>query len=308
MKYNKFMKLGVPKQAQGIIDTFEKAGFEIYIIGGVVHDLLINRPAYDWDFTTNATPEEMLKLFKDAYYENDFGMVGIPNDEEGERPYEVTTYRTEHGYEDFRRPKKVEWGKSLKEDLKRRDFTINAMALRQAQGKRSYDLTDPFKGQEDLDNKLVRAVGDPHERFKEDALRMMRAVRIAAELNFNIEDETKTAIKANAKLINKIAAERVKDELMKLLASPHPYEGMVQFKEVGLMQQILPELERCFGVEQKSPGRHHIYDVGTHCMLSLKECKNPDPVVRFATLIHDTGKPQTYKKLENGTITFYTTK
>lgn len=300
------MKFNVPKQAQEIIDILEKAGFEIYIVGGVVHDLLIGKLAYDWDFTTNATPEEILKLFenKEAYYKNEFGMVGIPNNEDGERPYEITTYRTEHGYEDFRRPKKVKWGKSLKEDLQRRDFTINAMAFKRVKGT-EYKLIDHYNGRKDLDNKLIRAVGNPNERFKEDALRMMRAVRIAAELNFKVEKETKAAIKSNAQLIHKIAAERIRDELMKLLASPHPYEGMVQFREVGLMQQILPELEKCFGVEQKSPGRHHIYDVGTHSMLALKECKNQDPIVRFATLIHDIGKPQTVKKLENGTITFY---
>src|SRR6185369_6977180 len=158
---------------------------------------------------------------------------------------------------------------------------------------------------EDLENKKIRAVGDADARFSEDALRMMRAVRIAAEIGFTIENKTFEAIKKNAPLINKIAKERIKDEFFKILSSPNPYEGMVLFRESGLSQEILPELEKCFGVEQKSPGRHHIYDVGTHLLMALKFCKSNDPVTRFATLIHDIGKPQTYKKLATGTITFY---
>ena len=148
-------------------------------------------------------------------------------------------------------------------------------------------------------------MGDPNERFSEDALRMMRAVRIATELNFKIEEKTLSAIKKNKKLIHKISKERIKDELIKILASEHPYEGIALFREAGLSKEILPELEKTFGVEQKSPGRHHIYDVGTHSMLSLKSCPSTDPIVRFATLIHDIGKPQTHKLLKNGTITFY---
>jgi len=162
-----------------------------------------------------------------------------------------------------------------------------------------------YGGQKDIDSKLVRAVGNADERFSEDALRMMRAVRIASELGFTIEEKTFEAIKKNAPLINKIAKERIKDELFKLLGSPNPYEGMVLFRESGLSQEILPELEKCFGVEQKSPGRHHIYDVGTHLLMALKFCKSTDPVTRFATLLHDIGKPQTYRKLNTGTITFY---
>ncbi|MBI3397272.1 HD domain-containing protein [Candidatus Woesebacteria bacterium] len=166
-------------------------------------------------------------------------------------------------------------------------------------------LVDIFSGQEDLKTKLIRAVGDPNERFSEDALRMMRAVRIASELGFLIEEKTFVAIKNNATLINKIAKERVKEELFKLLASPNPYDGILLLRNSGLLTEILPEFDKCFGVEQKSPGRHHIYDVGTHCLMSLKFCKSSDPLTRFATLIHDIGKPQTFKKLESGVITFY---
>ncbi|KKR30591.1 hypothetical protein A2715_00195 [Candidatus Woesebacteria bacterium RIFCSPHIGHO2_01_FULL_39_32] len=321
------MKVEIPSKVEEIVDKFEQTGYEIYIVGGAVRDILMGKSVYDWDFATKATPDEILKLFKDAYYTNEFGTVGIPNENKDERPYEITTFRTEHGYSDARRPDKVEWGKTLEEDLKRRDFTWNAMALKpEHESKRvkefksektkttqaltlssPFTLIDPFAGQEDIKDKLVRAVGDPNERFSEDGLRLMRAIRIATELMFTIEEKTFEAIRVNASLINKISKERVRDELFKILKSPNPYEGILLFKNSGLMQEILPEMEKTFGVEQKSPGRHHIYDVGTHSLYSLKHVaeRNSDPVVRFATLIHDIGKPQTFKKLGNGTITFY---
>jgi len=289
------VEVQLPKFVLEILKKFEKAEFEIYVVGGAVRDLLMKKDSDDWDFTTNATPKEILKIFPDGFYDNIFGTVGISH-ESSPNPFEITTFRHESGYSDQR----------LEEDLKRRDFTINAMALKSKKGKKNqYELIDPYKGQEDLDKKLIRAVGKASERFSEDALRMMRAVRIAAELNFSIEKETLEAIKRSAKLIKKIAKERVKDELIKILASPTPYEGMMIFREVGLLQEIIPELEKTFGVEQKSPGRHHIHDVGTHSFLSLKNCKSTDPIVRFATLIHDIGKPQTYRKTPEGVITFY---
>jgi putative nucleotidyltransferase with HDIG domain len=299
------VEVQLPKFVLEILKKFEKAGFEIYIVGGAVRDLLMKKDSDDWDFTTNATPKEILKIFPDGFYDNIFGTVGITH-KSSSNPFEITTFRHESGYSDKRRPDKVTWGKTLEEDLKRRDFTINAMALKRKKGKKDeYELVDPYDGQNDLEKKLIKAVGEASERFSEDALRMMRAVRIATELNFSVEKKTLEAIKTNAKLINKIAKERVKDELIKILASTNPYEGMTIFREVGLLQEILPELEKTFGVEQKSPGRHHIHDVGTHSFLSLKNCKSTDPIVRFATLIHDIGKPQTYKKMQNGTITFY---
>lgn len=307
------MKIELPKFVLEIINKFENAGYEICVVGGAVRDVLMGLPVDDWDFTTNAKPEEILKLFPkgegepDAFYDNKFGTVGISHSSSPE-PYEITTFRTEHGYSDRRRPDKVVWGKSLEEDLARRDFTINAMALRLvklAQGKPSYEFIDPYNGQKDLGNKLIRAVGDSDQRFGEDALRMMRAIRIAAELGFIVEEKTFDAVKKNAALINQIAKERVKEELFKILASPNPYDGMLLLRNSGLMAEILPEMEKAFGIEQKSPGRHHIYDVGTHLLMSLKFCKSQDPLVRFATMIHDIGKPQTYKKLPTGVITFY---
>lgn len=297
------MKTNLPKKVLSVMNTFEEAGFKIYIVGGAVRDLVMKKIVYDWDFTTNATPEKIQKMFPDTYYTNEFGTVGLPPEKDGDKPYEITTFRTEHGYSDTRRPDNVKWGGNIEEDLKRRDFTINAIAL--SKDKKDFKLTDLFGGQKDLKAKLVRAVGDPNERFSEDALRMMRAVRIATELNFKIEGKTLNAIKKNKNLIHKISKERIKDELFKILASEHPYEGMTLLRETQLSQEILPELEKTFGVEQKSPGRHHIHDVGTHSMLSLKNCPSTDPVVRFATLIHDIGKPQTRKVLKEGTVTFY---
>jgi len=294
------MKVELPKSVQEILDKFEKAGYEIYIVGGAVRDILMGRLTNDWDFTTNATPEEILKIIPGGLYNNQFGTVFTDNPNDSARPHEITTFRKEEGYTDARHPDKITWGKSLDEDLARRDFTINSLAL-----DKNLKVIDLYKGADDIKQKLVRAVGDPNERFGEDALRMMRAVRIASELGFLIEDKTFEAIRKNALFINKIAKERVKEEFFKILASPNPYDGMVLFRNSGLMQEILPEMEKCFGVEQKSPGRHHIYDVGNHLLMSLKNCKSTDPVTRFATLIHDIGKPQTYKKLESGVITFY---
>ena len=300
------IKAQLPAFVIEIFEKFQKKDYEIYIAGGAVRDIILGKIVEDWDFATNATPEEILKIFPKGFYDNIFGTVGISHPS-SKKPYEITTFRREFSYSDSRRPDKVEWGKTLEEDLSRRDFTVNAMASKLLKkGKTSEcELIDKFEGQKDLKEKIIRAVGNPRERFAEDALRMMRAIRIAAELGFTIEEETLEAIKENAGLINRIAKERVKDELFKLLSSPHPYEGMLIFRNSGLMVEILPEMEKAFGVEQKSPGRHHIHDVGTHSFLSLKQCKSKKPIVRFATLIHDIGKPQTYKKQENKVITFY---
>lgn len=310
------MKLDLPSEVLNIIKKVTDKGFEVYIVGGAVRDTLMGRFVEDWDFTTNATPEAILSIFPEGKYENKFGTVMIPNDIV-DTPFDITTFRTEKDYSDSRRPDKVEWGKTLEEDLKRRDFTINALALKiqnpifnilsSGEPKVEVELIDYYDGQSDLTNKIIRAVGDPNERFSEDALRMMRAVRIASQLGFTIDQKTAQAIQTNCPLINNIAKERIKDELFKIFSSPFPYEGMLLFRNVGLMLEVLPEMEKTFGVEQKSPGRHHVYDVGTHSLLSLKYVseKNNDPVVRFATFIHDIGKAQTVRKLESGIITFY---
>lgn len=297
------MNFTIPPEVIDVSNTLTSKGYEAYLVGGAVRDLVMGKSATDWDFTTNALPEQILELFGDrAFYNNTFGTVGVTPIDESFEPHEITTYRHEGSYTDYRRPDSVEWGKTLEGDLTRRDFTINAMAIN-VQG--DNELIDPFNGQKDIKSRLIRTVGDPFERFGEDALRLMRAVRIAGQLGFTIEEKTHQAMVEQATLINRIAKERIREELMKILSSDDPYGGIVLLKETQLLSQILPELEKCFGVDQKSPQRHHIYDVGTHLLMALKFCKSTDPITRFATLIHDIGKPQTVRKLESGVITFY---
>jgi len=295
----------LPQSAQKIIDTLNHAGFEAYAVGGSVRDLLMQRSTKGWDFTTNAQPEDLLKLFPDSFYDNQFGTVGIKiksptNPEITEDVYEITTYRSEKGYTDHRHPDNIAWGKTLEEDLSRRDFTINAIAF---DGK---TIVDPYDGQLDLKKNLIRAVGDPNARFAEDALRMMRAVRIASELGFMIDEPTLAAIKKNVHLLSTISAERITNELMKLLASNFAADGILILKNSGILKEVLPELDGAFAVPQKSPKRHHIYDVGTHSVMAVKFCPSKDPLIRLATLLHDVGKPKTFRKDQNSEIiTFY---
>ena len=286
------MTFQLPDDVVSILQRLTKSGFDGFVVGGAVRDLLTGRTVDDWDFTTNAVPEEIQKIFPGSFYDNKFGTVGIPR--EGS-VFEVTTFRTEQGYSDKRRPDKVEWGKSLEEDLSRRDFTINAMALDEA------EIIDPFGGQKDLENKLIRAVGDPSERFSEDALRMMRAIRLGAELGFGIESLTLEAIKKNKDLIKEISWERIRDEFLKIIASPFPADGVKLLHGTELLEIILPELVKGAGVPQ---GGHHIYDVFTHGLESLRYCSSQDLWVRLATLLHDVGKPDTMV-IRDGKPTFY---
>lgn len=285
-----------------VMEILEKAGFEVAIVGGAVRDILAGVEVVDWDLTANATPQEILKLFKKAFYNNIFGTVGVVFDSQ---KVEITTYRSESGYTDRRHPDKVSWGKSLEEDLARRDFTINAMALRFAQGKLSPTPVDPYGGLNDFKKKVIRAVGDPDKRLKEDALRILRAIRFATTLSFEIDPKTFAAIVKNAGLITKISGERIRDELFKIIESDRAAEGIFLAKGTGILKVILPELEECFAVEQKSPKRHHIFDVGTHCVLSLKHCPSKDVIVRFSTLLHDVGKAKVAAVTEEGVRTFY---
>jgi tRNA nucleotidyltransferase (CCA-adding enzyme) len=213
--------------------------------------------------------------------------------------YEITTYRSEQGYSDYRHPDKIIWGTTLLGDLSRRDFTINAIAF---DGK---TIVDPYHGQEDIKKKIIKAVGDPKERFKEDALRMIRAVRIASEIGFMIDEPTRIAMKSHAPLIHEISRERIGAELLKLLKSEHPADGVLLMRNSGLLKEILPELDRAFETPQKSPERHHIYDVGTHSVEALRNCPSTNPIVRLATLLHDIGKVKTFYKHGNGLITFH---
>ena len=295
--YNKPVRFTWPLFVQQILDTFIANRFEIYVVGGAVRDLLLDYPVKDWDFTTNARPEQILKLFPQAFYDNHFGTVGLAHPPDP--IYEITTFRRDFNYLDHRRPSKIEWGQKLEDDLSRRDFTINAMALKPAG-----ELIDLFAGQKDLQNKIIRAVGQPQDRFQEDALRMLRAVRIATQLTFSIEKRTLASIKDNASLITFISAERIRDELLKFLASPQAADGYRLLQQTHLAAKILPEVENAFGVDQKSPRRHHLDDVGTHSLKALRFSQSSDPIVKLATLVHDIGKPAT-RQVIKGITTFY---
>lgn len=315
--------ISIPEPVLNIYKTLESAGHEAYLVGGSVRDMLLEKPTKDWDFTTNATPEEMLTLFPDGFYDNQFGTVGIPIEVNEEKEVvEITTYRTERDYKDGRHPTSVTWGKTIEEDLERRDFTINAMAMKLGESVNRealsenrekmltvnslpLTLVDPFGGQKDLQDHILRAVGDPAKRFKEDALRLMRAIRFATQLSFTIDELTWKAIQEDAALLQMISAERIRDELLKILGSDFPYEGILLLKNAGLLQYILPELLEGIGVSQERPGRHHTTDVFTHNVMSLKLTPATNPIVRFATLIHDIGKPRVQSTDEQGYVIFY---
>jgi poly(A) polymerase/tRNA nucleotidyltransferase (CCA-adding enzyme) len=312
----------IPEYIIEILESLGKNKFEAYIVGGCVRDLLMSRIPKDWDVTTNARPEEILKIFPDAKYQNIFGTVIIPIKENDEvlDVVEVTTYRSEQGYSDRRHPDEIKFEDNLDKDLERRDFTINAMALKstspnpsfvrrgvlapspcEGEGWGGVDLVDLFGGQKDIEKKIIRAVGEPAERFMEDALRMMRAVRFASELGFSIEPKTERAIVKLAGSIKFISQERIRDELIKILSSKLFYEGIMMLHDYKLLQYIIPELEMGVGVEQN---RHHIYSVFNHSVLSLKFCPSSDWRVRLAALLHDIAKPQT-KKFIGPDATFY---
>ncbi len=288
-----------------IYDKLRKANFEAYLVGGCVRNLLMGIPIADWDMTTNATPKEIQSIFPDSFCDNDFGTVGVKliDDTDGKKYVEITTYRTEKNYSDHRHPGEVAWGKTLKEDIVRRDFTVNALAIEIEHG--NVNIIDFVDGQKDLQNKLLRAVGNPDERFKEDALRLMRAVRFSAQLDFEIEKNTLLAIKRDAHLITHISYERIRDELFKILSTPRSYEGIMLLDEIGILDIIFPELLRGKGVSQARPGRHHTTDVFTHNVLSMKECPTSDPIVKFAALLHDVGKPYVASEDDEGFVIFY---
>ncbi len=359
-----------------ILKTLQDAGYDGYIVGGAVRDLLMQlqdrsngqaiEPPHDYDFTTNASPEEILSLFPDAFYENEFGTVMITpedlrrqfdlpeptvkeiktesnrlidlakatkihesleipeavafkHDAVVERNFEITTYRSEGAYSDRRRPDSVEWGQTIEEDLERRDFTINALAINISEpildrhaaaaitheeielGRDEYQVIDYHGGIRDLEEGIIRTVGSATERFEEDALRMLRAIRLSVQLNMRIEEETFGAIEKLSILVSEISFERISAEFLKMLSSNYPKEAIEILDQVGLLEYILPELLDAKGVEQ---GGHHTTDVWTHSLDALAACPSPDPVVRLATLLHDIAKPKTYQETD-GKITFY---
>lgn len=280
----------IPPEVEEVAHKLESAGFEAYLIGGCVRDLLLNKTPKDWDIATNATPEEIQKVFPDSFYENEFGTVGVKteSEEETEKVVEVTPYRKEGVYSDARRPDTVEFGVSLSEDLKRRDFTVNAIAYRPHTG----ELVDEHHGQEDLKKRVLRTVGDPHERFLEDALRMMRAVRLSAELSFAIADETATAIVERAEGLGKISKERIRDEFVRIIQTDAPMQAIFLAQRLKLLAHIAPDLERGIGVEQNQA---HSFDVFEHLLRTMQHAadKEWDVAIRLAGLFHDISKPET---------------
>ncbi len=387
------MKISIPLEVLAILHTLQQAGYEAYIVGGAVRDLLrvtlhgSKDPGKDYDFTTNATPDQLLALFPEGFYENTFGTVSItpehlrtqlnlaepevteetehlqpttriidlahaskihislqnkkPADEHSSSdqakldtqekelhssakaaqvvPYEITTFRSDGIYSDHRRPESVTWGSSLEEDLDRRDFTINAMAISVSDtflkqlftenpkntaieiSAENYILYDPHSGQQDLENYCITTVRDPNQRFQEDALRMLRAIRFSVQLNMKIAAETFHAIETNHELLAHISYERIRDEFLKMLVSEFPKEAIELLDQTRLLQYIVPELLDAKGVQQ---GGHHTTDVWTHSLDALAACPSEDPIVRLATLLHDISKPETFA-LVNGQPTFY---
>ncbi|HZJ42049.1 MAG TPA: HD domain-containing protein [Patescibacteria group bacterium] len=299
----------IPLEVLEIIKKLNQADFDAYIVGGCVRDLIISkikelkRNPKDWDIATNAKPEQIQKLFPDSVYENEFGTVLVKTGSESPdlKIIEVTTLRKEGKYSDKRHPDKIEFAKTIEEDLGRRDFTVNAMAIRIKNSERT--LIDPFDGQKDLKDKLIRTVGDAKKRFSEDGLRLMRAIRFACELNFQIESLTLEAIKKNASLLSFISKERIHDELIKIINSSEAAKGILLLQETGLLKQIIPELEKSIGVTQN---KHHIYTVWEHLWRSLEYAcaKKYSLEVRLASLFHDIGKPYT-KEGEGIDSTFY---
>lgn len=295
------MNKNIPTKVLDIYKEIQKNNIDIYFVGGCVRNILMNIAVKDWDLTSNATPQEILKIFPDGFYNNDFGTVGVPIDDNS--IIEITTFRTEQGFSNKRHPDKVLWGKTIQEDLSRRDFTMNAIALKFVNDHE--ELVDPYGGKIDIENRIIRCVGNPSERFKEDALRLLRAIRFATVLSFNIDEKTGKEIVSDAPLIQQISFERIRDELLKILDSENPYKGILLLKDSGLLKYIIPELLEGINVSQVRPGRHHTTDVFTHNLLALKFCPSKDPIVRFATLIHDAGKPRVKGEDEHGLVTFY---
>jgi poly(A) polymerase/tRNA nucleotidyltransferase (CCA-adding enzyme) len=300
----------IPSPVIGVLKKIQESNFEAYVVGGCVRDLLLDKIPKDWDITTNAKPAEVVEIFPDSFYENDFGTVGVKvekfiengifKEDREHDVIEVTTYRIESIYSDRRRPDEIKFAEKLADDLGRRDFTMNAIALKLI-GDDNFEIVDLFSGQDDIKKNIIRCVGDANERFNEDALRIMRAIRFHAQLNFEIEEKTFEAVKKNAALINHVALERVKDELTRLILSDNPAEGIDMMHKTGLLKYVIPELERGIGVAQN---RHHIHTIYKHSILALKYCPSKRLEVRLAALFHDIAKPQT-KRGEGLYATFY---
>lgn len=283
----------IPADVVEVIEALRAGGHAGYVVGGSLRDVVLGRAPHDWDLATDARPERILELFPAAVYENAFGTVAVRH---ASQTFEITTFRRDHDYADFRRPHRVEFGDTIEVDLARRDFTVNAMAwggtpASPAAASSAFDLVDPYGGQTDLAARILRAVGDPAERFGEDALRMIRAVRLSAVLGFAIEADTLSAITTRAELVRHLSGERIAAELEKLLASPIPSVGLRPLQATGLLAGISPELAAQRGIPQnKAPGE----DLWDHTLRTVDATPADHPVVRLAALVHDIGKPSTF--------------
>ena len=325
MKLHTIKKELIPDYVTHVTETLENAGFEAFVVGGCVRDMFLGREIKDWDLTTSATPEEIQGLFEKTVYENTFGTVGvcvpvvtqetlinidknvsrdtntIVSDETEYYIVEVTPFRKEGKYTDNRHPDEVSFTRNINEDLGRRDFTINAMAYSMEKD----TITDLYNGQSDIKDKIIRTVGSPKDRFSEDALRMLRAVRFSTVLDFAIESETLSAISDNAHLIENIAKERIRDEFVKIIESPRPAQGIALLQKLGLLKYIIPELEEGIGCHQ---GGAHIYDVFEHLLGAVQHSadKGYKTEIRLSALFHDIGKPRTKRTpSEKAKPTFY---
>src|SRR3989338_395327 len=293
------MNITIPKEIRAAVAILEGAGFDEYLVGGCVRDILIGRAPQDWDITTNAKPEKIQELFPKSFYENKFGTVSVvtESDDPRLRTIEITPFRLEGKYSDKRHPDEIKFADKLEDDLARRDFTVNSLALHDS------EIIDLFGGQDDLKNTLIRAVGDPKERFDEDALRIMRAIRLSSELDFEIEEKTFSALKEKANLLKLIAMERIREEFSKTLMSDTPSKAIEKMRELGILKIFLPELEEGWEVGQN---KHHIYTVWEHNIKAL-DCAAKERwplVVRMSALFHYIGKPRA-KHGDGPDSTFY---
>jgi len=305
----------IPKEIKIIVENLAKKGFEAYIVGGCVRDILNGTEPGDWDIATNAKPEDIERIMQAAgfktFYENEFWTVGVvlpkslsAKKEKAEEVVEITTYRSEAKYTDKRHPDEIRPAKTIEEDLARRDFTVNAIAFLLPRGRaKKLKVIDPYNGQKDLKNKIIWAVGNPQDRFFEDALRMLRAVRFATTLGFKIETKTAVAISENSQWLEMISKGRIRDEFLKIIMTENAASGIELLRQLGLLKYIIPELEEGYEVTQN---KHHIYDCYEHSLLSLKYAsqKGFNKYVRLGALFHDIAKPRT-KKGKGADATFY---
>lgn len=304
--YLKSLNFEIPISVARVTSTLKSAGYESYLVGGCVRNLILGKEPKDWDVTTNATPEEIQAIFSKTFYENEYGTVLVINEEEENvafRAIEVTPYRLEAKYSNKRHPDSVSFTRNIKEDLKRRDFTINAMALDVS--RESVELIDLFGGQNDLKNGVVKAVGDANERFDEDALRVLRGIRLATVLGFSIEIKTKKAMTESSHLLEHISKERIRDEFNKIVMSPKPSVGLEIMKETEVLPYVAREMGGAIGILQN---KAHMYPVWEHLLKAVDYAASKDWTlhVRLSVLFHDIGKPATRRwSEEKNDWTFY---